>query len=306
MASGKLNPQKLYFGGKLKISGDVMASQKLDFLQKVDQAKVAAAMKAAGYTPGGGVAAPAAPEGAFVPTASEVFAAIGDYVQNQEGLVAKIGKTFLFKLTDSAWTIDVKNGKGGVTQGAADKPDCTLEISDNDFMDMVAGKADAMKLFSSGKLKISGDVMASQKLTFLQKMDPKRAKEVAMSSRASGGGAAKAATTAAPKEASAKKVFAALGERLAKNPALAAEVKAVLGFKVTGPESNFTVDLSSGAGTIKEGLGQTAATFTIADDDLVDLAKGGDARDLYQRGKLRVDGDVKLATRLSFFKGLVG
>jgi 3-hydroxyacyl-CoA dehydrogenase/3a,7a,12a-trihydroxy-5b-cholest-24-enoyl-CoA hydratase len=287
-----------------------MASQKLDFLQKVDQQKVAEAMKAAGYVPGGGGAAvgAAAADGPFVPTSSEVFAAIGDYVANQNDIVAKIGKTFYFKLTapESAWTIDVKNGKGGVSQGATDKPDCTLEISDADFMDMVAGKADAMKLFSSGKLKISGDVMASQKLTFLQKMDPKRAKEVAMNARKSGAGTSKPVAATAPKEASAKKVFAALGERLAKNASLAAEVRAVLGFKVTGPESNFTVDLSSGSGTVKEGLGQTAATFTIADDDLAELAKGSDVRDLYQHGKLRVDGDVKLAQRLSFFKGLVG
>ena len=310
MATGKLNPQKLYFGGKLKISGDVMASQKLDFLQKVDQAKVAEAMKAAGYAPGGG-AAPAgagASEGEFVPTSGEVFAAIGDYVQNQGDIIAKVGKTFLFKLTspESVWTIDVKNGKGGVSQGAADKPDCTLEISDTDFMAMVAGKADAMKLFSSGKLKISGDVMASQKLTFLQKMDPKRAKEVAMSARKSGAGAAKPTTSAVAKEPAAKKVFAALSERLTKNPKLAAEVKAVLCFKVTGPESSFTVDLSSGSGTIKEGAGLAAATFTLADEDLLDLAKSGDARDLYQRGKLRVDGDARFAQRLSIIKGLVG
>ena len=40
---------------------------------------------------------------------------------------------------------------------------------------MTSGKADAMKLYMGGKLKISGDVMASQKLSFLQKIDPKQA-----------------------------------------------------------------------------------------------------------------------------------
>jgi hypothetical protein len=40
-------------------------------------------------------------------------------------------------------------------------------------MAMAEGKANPMKLFTSGKLKISGNVMASQKLDFLTKIDPK-------------------------------------------------------------------------------------------------------------------------------------
>jgi 3-hydroxyacyl-CoA dehydrogenase/3a,7a,12a-trihydroxy-5b-cholest-24-enoyl-CoA hydratase len=36
MATGKANPMKLFSSGKLKIGGDLMASQKLDFLMKVD------------------------------------------------------------------------------------------------------------------------------------------------------------------------------------------------------------------------------------------------------------------------------
>ncbi|MCP4691788.1 MAG: SCP2 sterol-binding domain-containing protein, partial [Desulfobacterales bacterium] len=46
--------------------------------------------------------------------------------------------------------------------GSPVKPDCTLDLSDQDFMDMTAGKADPMKLFTTGKLKISGDIMKSQ------------------------------------------------------------------------------------------------------------------------------------------------
>ena len=40
---------------------------------------------------------------------------------------------------------------------------------------MDAGKADAMKLYMGKKLKIGGDVMASQKLMFLKSIDPKSA-----------------------------------------------------------------------------------------------------------------------------------
>jgi len=61
---------------------------------------------------------------------------------------------------------------GSVTEGVAGKPACTLEMADGDFLAMATGQADAMKLFSTGKLKISGDVMASQKLGFLKKSHP--------------------------------------------------------------------------------------------------------------------------------------
>ena len=47
-------------------------------------------------------------------------------------------------------------------------------MSDADFMDMCTGKADAQKLYFGGKLKISGNVMASQKLDFLKKIDAAR------------------------------------------------------------------------------------------------------------------------------------
>ncbi len=168
----------------------------------------------------------------------------------------------MFKLTgpDSAWTIDVKNGKGSVTAGAGSEADCTLELTDADFLAMTSGKADAMKLYMGGKLKISGDVMASQKLSFLQKIDPKHALEAVMKKRGGGAAAAPAAATASTAPAAgasaatatAPALFKALGERLAKNPGLAKEFGAVLQFNVTNPKASWVVDLT-GAGAVSEG-----------------------------------------------------
>ena len=118
---------------------------------------------------------------------ADVFTAIEDHVARNPELVAKVGKVFVFKLTspDSAWTIDVKNGKGSVQAGAG-AADTTLELTDADFLAMTSGKADAMKLYMGGKLKIGGDVMASQKLSFLQKIDPKHALEAVTKKRGGG------------------------------------------------------------------------------------------------------------------------
>jgi len=306
MTSGKADPQKLYFGGKLKISGNVMASQKLTFLKKIDQniAKdVIAKLRGAGGAP----AAPAAEASASSgPTSADAFAVIGDYIEKNPDLVGKVGHVYVFALTgpDSAWTLDLKNGKGSVTAGAIDKPDCTLTLTDADFMDMTSGKADPQKLYFGGKLKITGNVMASQKLEFLKKIDPKAAEEAVKKARAAG--TPKAATSSGSKgrEAKAQAIFAALGDRIAKTPGLVAEVAAVLKFKVTQPDAVWTVDLKNGAGGVTSGDAQADATLTLTDEDLEAIARGEDPKGLYQHGKIRVDGNVQLAKKMGFLKQL--
>ncbi|MFO0638922.1 MAG: SDR family NAD(P)-dependent oxidoreductase [Polyangiaceae bacterium] len=306
MTSGKADPQKLYFGGKLKISGNVMASQKLTFLKKIDPnaaKEIVAKLRGAGGAP----AAPAAEASASSgPTSADAFAVIGDYIEKNPDLVGKVGHVYVFALTgpDSAWTLDLKNGKGSVTAGAIDKPDCTLTLTDADFMDMTSGKADPQKLYFGGKLKITGNVMASQKLEFLKKIDPKAAEEAVKKARAAG--TAKAATSSGPKgrEAKAQAIFAALGDRIAKTPGLVAEVAAVLKFKVTQPDAVWTVDLKNGAGGVTSGDAQADATLTLTDEDLEAIARGEDPKGLYQHGKIRVDGNVQLAKKMGFLKQL--
>src|SRR5439155_754127 len=129
----------------------------------------------------------------------------------------KVKTTFLFKLADpaSTWTVDLSSPPGAVHQGEVGKAACTLDISDADFMAMATGKADAMKLFSTGKLKICGNVMASQKLQALFKIDPSKAIEAVMKRRGVGttpsaAAAASAAAPAAKSDPIAPKFFAAL------------------------------------------------------------------------------------------------
>ena len=81
----------------------------------------------------------------------------------------------------------------------------------------------------------------------------------------------------------------------------------VLLFKISAPEASWVVDLSGAAPRVEQGgSDQAAAVFGIADEDLAALAGGkAEVRDLYQRGKLRVDGDVRLAHGLSVFSKLI-
>jgi 3-hydroxyacyl-CoA dehydrogenase/3a,7a,12a-trihydroxy-5b-cholest-24-enoyl-CoA hydratase len=311
MTSGKADAQKLYFGGKLKISGNVMASQKLQFLQKIDKAKYAHVVGAAAPAAGGAASAAAAPDpGSF--TSADVFVAIDDHIKRTSGIVQKIGTTFQFKIKnpDADYFVDVKNGTGGVTKGLGDKPDVTLEIADSDFMDMTSGKADPQKLYFGGKLKISGNVMASQKLMFLKDVKPEQALEAIKKARAAGGGAQAATATASSKESQSSwlpKIFKAIEERIAKNGGLVKEVGAVVQIVLKDSGTTWTLDLKNGSGSAKAAKADAPDTTLIMEEEaLVELAKGTEsAQSLYQRGRMRVDGDVRPATRLSFLKQLI-
>ncbi len=140
-------------------------------------------------------------------------------------------------------------------------------------------------------------VMASQKLQALFKIDPSKAIEAVMARRggaapAASAAPAPAAAAATPTAQNAPKFFAALDKRLGDQKSLADEVRAKLTFVVGDHKKTYELG------------GTTAATLTIADADLPALAQGN-FKSLFQHGKLRVDGDVSVAHRLGFLKGVI-
>jgi len=58
--------------------------------------------------------------------------------------------------------VTVKEGTCEVGEGVHDSPTTTVLMSDEDFLGLMQGKFNAMKAFTSGKLKIEGDLMKSQ------------------------------------------------------------------------------------------------------------------------------------------------
>ena len=206
----------------------------------------------------------------------------------------------MWQIGAQSWLLDLKTGTGSVRAGEG-AADCTLELAQDDFLALTQGKADAMKLFTTGKLKISGNVMASQKLQFLSKLDPSKAIDVIAKRRGAASPPAAAtvpAATAAKSDPHAPKIFAALAKRLADNPGLKNEVRATVKFDVDGQSQTFSL---GGADAKK-----VDATLTISDADFAALVGGkATARQLFQHGKLRVDGDVSVGHRLGFLNNLI-
>jgi putative sterol carrier protein len=64
--------------------------------------------------------------------------------------------------------IDLKEGDGVVrSASSSDKADCTLSLSDSDFVLLMTGKLNPQAAFMKGKLKVKGNVLLAQKLSAL-------------------------------------------------------------------------------------------------------------------------------------------
>jgi len=68
------------------------------------------------------------------------------------------------------WHCIVKDGSCKVAAGVHDSPTCTLKIGDKDFLSMMNGQLPPMQAYTSGKLKIEGDIMKSQLIEKLFKL----------------------------------------------------------------------------------------------------------------------------------------
>jgi NAD(P)-dependent dehydrogenase (short-subunit alcohol dehydrogenase family)/acyl dehydratase/putative sterol carrier protein len=60
------------------------------------------------------------------------------------------------------WHVKVKDKQCEVKEGAYEKPTTTIKMGSEDFVKMIQGQLNAMSAYTSGKLKIEGDLMKSQ------------------------------------------------------------------------------------------------------------------------------------------------
>jgi (3R)-3-hydroxyacyl-CoA dehydrogenase / 3a,7a,12a-trihydroxy-5b-cholest-24-enoyl-CoA hydratase / enoyl-CoA hydratase 2 len=224
-----------------------------------------------------------------------VFAALAGYVTAHPELSQTVATVYDWRLTgpESLWMMDLKSNPPVLLPGLAashgKSAECTLEIADADFLALTSGQADPQKLFFSGKLKVTGNVMASQKLTFLQKIDPRElaslGKDKPVPASAPEVAPAPKAPTVSPQEvASMVTTFLHAREDLLQD----AQVAIVL----TGPEATLTFG-SAKTPTVRLTLEHSEAALLFGQQ-----ASAVIFSDSYQRGKVRIDGDVRLAKRL--------
>jgi len=97
----------------------------------------------------------------------EVFKLLEQALEKDgEKLVSLFKGVVLFKIDGEEFLVDLKHGKGKLFIGGGDlKPDVTLTTTDDVFVKMASGKINPQMAFIQGKLKISGNIALSMKLT---------------------------------------------------------------------------------------------------------------------------------------------
>lgn len=83
---------------------------------------------------------------------------------------AGIDAVVQFNLTGEgggSYYMTIKDGKLTVDQGTAPNPKMTITSTAQDYADIATGKMNPMAAFSSGKLKVAGDMMFAMKFTSL-------------------------------------------------------------------------------------------------------------------------------------------
>ena len=81
---------------------------------------------------------------------------------------AKAALSYRFDLsgpTGGTWIIDLKKGGTNGVRQADEQGQCTITMSDNDFVSLVSGSLNPTQAFMSGKLKVKGDMNLAMKLT---------------------------------------------------------------------------------------------------------------------------------------------
>jgi len=78
-----------------------------------------------------------------------------------------MNKTLQWNITGEeagVYALKIANGTCELIKGGVEKPDMTLTVADKDWLGIASGQLNAMTAFTSGKLKIAGDMMLAMKL----------------------------------------------------------------------------------------------------------------------------------------------
>jgi len=96
-------------------------------------------------------------------TAKGVFERIPEAFQAEKA--SGVDVVFQFVLSGSGggtWHVKVQGGKCEAKEGPHEKPTTTIRMADEDFVKLIRGELNSMKAYTTGKLKIEGDLMKSQ------------------------------------------------------------------------------------------------------------------------------------------------
>jgi len=97
------------------------------------------------------------------PTVRSVFQNLAGAFQQDKA--AGVDVIFQFRITapdEGQWYVTIKDGQCTVEQDAHPNPTTTIIMGSEDFLNMIQGKVNALQAYTTGKLKIQGDLLKAQ------------------------------------------------------------------------------------------------------------------------------------------------
>jgi hypothetical protein len=95
-------------------------------------------------------------------TAREFFESTAPkLLEEKKGEAAEVGAVYQFNISGDGggnWTLDLKNSPPSIKEGKNDAADCTVDLSNDDFVSLVTAENKltvVMQLFQFGKMKVS-------------------------------------------------------------------------------------------------------------------------------------------------------
>lgn len=100
---------------------------------------------------------------------ADVFNKIDSALKANPDVAGSLDAVFQFDITGDnggTWVLDARSGKtdGFVTEGPSDDAQCTITVTDEDWVGITSGSVNPMQAFMTGKIKVSGDMGLAMKL----------------------------------------------------------------------------------------------------------------------------------------------
>lgn len=308
MAVGQLDPQRAFMTGKLKVKGNLLLMQRLRELLKPPKESAPAKP-----------AAPAANLSSVVLKSDAIFESLEKKIANNPDLPETVKTVFQWDIKLDGqlvrqFTLDLKNGKGAVYQGTPKigRPDCTFIMEDDVLHSIFTGKLDAQRAFMTGKMKITGNVLASQKLQDLWEQDKEESPEDELAAIVQSAKESEAAAdrpplpSEPPNTIKSDFIFGIFIEYQKQEPQIASLVKTIFHWiilKDGKKATEWTVDLKNGNGDLYKGPPKgikADVTITIDDEDVIQLMLGKlNPQKAFMTGRLKIRGNIMLTQRFN-------
>lgn len=98
---------------------------------------------------------------------SELFSVMETRLKEQHEAVADINAIYQFDLSgeeEATYQLHLSEGVAKVVEGESVPADCQIQMSSEDFKELLTGKLNATSAFMFGKLKIKGNMGLAMKL----------------------------------------------------------------------------------------------------------------------------------------------